>query len=67
MALLGLGILLVVVGLIMAFTNVFGFAGLGGSLIWLGWVVFAVGVVLAIIHFVMGPRRGTVIERRRTI
>lgn len=67
MGLLALGILLVVVGLILSFTNAMGFAPLGDNLVWLGWVVFAVGVILAVIHFVMAPRRDVVVERRRYI
>lgn len=68
MGLLTLGVVLVLVGLIMAFTNVFGFAGLGGSLMWIGWVLVALGVILAIVHLVMGPRRRAVVyERRRGI
>lgn len=67
MGLLTLGVILVLVGLIMAFTNVFGFAGLGGSLMWVGWVLIAVGVILAIVHLVARPRRDVVYERRRGI
>ena len=65
MALLGLGILLVIVGLLLSFTNALGLAGLGDEFVWIGWIVFGVGLLLAIIHFVMGPRRTVVYERRR--
>lgn len=65
MGLLALGIVLVVAGLLLAFTNVLGLAPIGDNLVWLGWVVFAVGVVLAIVSFVMG-RRTVVYDRRRT-
>lgn len=64
MGFLALGILLIVVGVVLAFTNAFGFAGLGGTLVWLGWISLGIGVLLAILHFVMGPRRsGYVVER----
>lgn len=66
MGLLSLGVILVLVGLVLAFTNLFGFAGLGGGLMWLGWVLIAIGVILAIVHVVMG-RRPVVYERRRGI
>ena len=50
------------IGVILAFTNLLGFAALGGTLVWLGWICLGIGVILAILHFVMGPRR-TVVER----
>lgn len=68
MGFLAFGILLIVVGVLLSFTNLLGLAGLGGSLQWIGWICLGIGVILAILHFVMGPRR-TVVEReyRRTI
>lgn len=64
MGLLVLGIVLILAGILVSFTNAFGLAGVGGSLVWLGWVAIAIGVILAIVHFVMAPRRTTVVERR---
>jgi len=64
MALLGLGILLVIVGIVLSFTNAFGFAGLGGSLVWLGWVCIGLGILLAIVHLFTRRRSGVVVERR---
>jgi hypothetical protein len=65
MGLLALGIVLILVGILFSFTNLLGLAGIGDNLQWLGWVVLAIGVVLAIVHFVMAPRRDVVVERRR--
>lgn len=64
MGMMALGIVLVVVGLILAFTNVLGLAELAQPLVWLGWVCVAIGIVLALIY-AFGARRtgGTVIER----
>ncbi len=68
MGLLALGIVLILLGIIFSFTNLLGLAGIGDNLQWLGWVVLAIGVVLAIVHFVTaGRRRDVVIERRRGI
>lgn len=64
MGFLALGIVLIILGVVLSFTNLFGFAGLGGSLVWIGWICIGIGLVLAILHFVMGPRRTTVVERR---
>lgn len=67
MGMLGVGILLIVLGVLVAATNAFGLAEIGATFVWLGWICLAIGVVLAILHFAMGPRT-TVIEReRRTI
>lgn len=68
MGFLAFGILLIVVGVVLSFTNLLGLAGLGGSLAWIGWICLGIGVILAILHFIMGPRR-TVVERetRRTL
>lgn len=63
MGMLALGIVLVLVGLVLAFTNLLGLATLAQPLIWLGWVCVAIGIVLAILHFVGGTRRETVVER----
>lgn len=67
MGLLALGIVLILLGIIFSFTNLLGLAGLGDNIQWLGWVVLAIGVILAIVHFVMAPRREVVYERRRGI
>lgn len=68
MGLLALGIVLILLGIIFSFTNLLGLAGLGGSLQWLGWVVLAIGVILAVVHFLTaGRRREVVVERRRGI
>ena len=67
MGLLTLGIVLVLVGLILAFTNVLGFAGLGSAFVWVGWLCVAIGVVLAIVHLVAGRRTVVVGDRRRGI
>jgi hypothetical protein len=63
MALLALGIILILVGIVLGFTNAFGFAAIGGSLVWLGWVCIGIGVLLAIVHL-FTRRRTTVVERR---
>ena len=63
MGFLAFGIVLILVGIVLAFTNVLGFAALGGTLVWLGWICLGIGVILAILHFVIGPRRTTVVER----
>jgi amino acid transporter len=63
MGFLSLGIVLIVVGILLAFTNLMGFAALGGALVWLGWICIGIGIILAILHFVLAPRRTTVVER----
>lgn len=63
MGMMAFGILLVLVGLVLAFTNVLGLAELSQPLIWLGWVCVAIGVVLALIYLVAGRRRDVVVER----
>jgi hypothetical protein len=63
MGMLAFGILLVVVGLVLAFTNALGLAALSQPLIWLGWVCVAIGVVLALIYAFSGRRRDVVVER----
>lgn len=50
---IGLGIALVLIGLFLTFSNVFGFT-LGVPLMWLGVVLIIAGVVLGIWHFVGG-------------
>lgn len=69
MGFLAFGILLIVAGVLLAFTNALGLGGLGDTFVWLGWICLGIGVILAILHFVMGPRRTTVVERdyRRTL
>lgn len=63
MGMLAFGILLVVVGLVLAFTNVLGLAALSQPLIWLGWVCVAIGVVLALVYAFGARRRDVVVER----
>lgn len=63
MGMLALGIVLVLVGLVLAFTNLLGLAALAQPIIWLGWVCVAIGIVLAIVYFVGAGRRDRVIER----
>ncbi len=53
---LGLGIALLVAGVILSILPFFGV--LAGPLIYIGWVLIAVGVVLAIYHFVTGRTLG---------
>lgn len=65
MGLLAFGIVLIVIGFLVGATNLLGLAELAGPLVWLGWIVLAIGIVLAILHFVMAPRRDVVVERRR--
>jgi protein-S-isoprenylcysteine O-methyltransferase Ste14 len=69
MGLLALGIVLILLGIVFSFTNLLGLAGIGDNLQWLGWVVLAIGVILAIVHFVTAGRRRdeVVVERRRGI
>lgn len=65
MGMMTFGILLVVIGLILAFTNALGLAALSQPLIWLGWVSVAIGVVLALIYAVTARSRDreVVVER----
>lgn len=56
MGLIRLGIVLIIVGLLLSVTGLFGF---GGTLQYVGWVVLAIGAVLAILHYA-GGRRQTV-------
>lgn len=64
MGMMALGIVLVVVGLLLAFTNLLGLATLAQPLIWLGWLCLAIGIVLALVSLVAGRRReGVVVER----
>lgn len=64
MGMLALGIVLVLVGLVLAFTNVLGLATLAQPIIWLGWVCVAIGIVLAVLYFVGGARRRDVVVER---
>lgn len=66
MALLALGILLILVGIVVSFTNVLGLAGIAGSFVWLGWVCIGLGLILAIVHLFSG-RRTVVYERERRL
>lgn len=64
MGMMTLGVVLVVVGLVLAFTNLLGLAELAQPLIWIGWVVLAIGVVLALVSLATrGRRRDVVVER----
>jgi hypothetical protein len=49
MGLIGLGIALILIGLILGLTGAF---GLGGVLVWIGWLMLIVGVILAIVYAV---------------
>lgn len=53
---IGLGIALVLIGLFLTFSNVFGFT-LGVPLMYLGWLLIVAGVALGIWHFVSGRTR----------
>ncbi|HET6405094.1 MAG TPA: hypothetical protein VFH78_10640 [Candidatus Thermoplasmatota archaeon] len=63
MGMMALGILLVIVGLVLSFTNALGLAELAQPLVWLGWVCIAIGIVLALIYAFAGRRRDVVVER----
>lgn len=56
MRFLELGIVLLLIGVVLSFTNVLG--GLGGGLMYVGWICLAVGLILAIVHFVGGGTLG---------
>lgn len=64
MGMMALGIVLVVVGLVLAFTNVLGLAELAQPLVWLGWVCVAIGIVLALIYAFSARRAGTTVVER---
>ncbi|MFA5860499.1 MAG: DUF1328 domain-containing protein [Candidatus Thermoplasmatota archaeon] len=49
---LGLGITLLVIGLVLSIMPFFGV--LAGPLMYVGWILVLVGIVLGIYHFVMG-------------
>jgi hypothetical protein len=66
MGMMAFGILLVVVGLVLAFTNVLGLAELAQPLVWLGWVCLAIGIVLALIYAFGARRRDVIVERDYT-
>ena len=53
---LGLGIALLVIGAILSLLPVFGVA-IGGPLMYIGWILVLVGIVLGIYHFVTGRNR----------
>lgn len=63
MGMMAFGILLVVVGIVLAFTNVLGLAELAQPLVWLGWICVALGIVIALVYAFSGRRRDVVIER----
>jgi disulfide bond formation protein DsbB len=52
---LGLGITLFVIGLILSIIPLFGV--LGGPLMYIGWILILIGIVLGIYHFVTGRNR----------
>lgn len=66
MGMLAFGIVLLVIGVVLAATNFLGLATLSEPLVWLGWVAIAIGIVLAILHFVTAGRArdDVVVERR---
>lgn len=64
MNVIGWGIALVVLGLLLTFTNVFGFVA-GVPLLWLGLLLVGVGIVLGIVHFVTGGARRDRLATRR--
>jgi hypothetical protein len=53
MGLIWLGIVLIVLGVLLSFTGLF---PVGGALANIGWLLLLVGIVLAVLHFVVGPR-----------
>ena len=58
---LGLGIALFVIGLILSIIPFFGVVG--GPLMYIGWILILVGIVLGIYHFVTGRNRAGVRTR----
>ena len=50
---IGLGIVLILIGLLLAATGFFGVAGIVQTI---GWIILAVGVVLAIVHAFSGSQ-----------
>jgi hypothetical protein len=56
--LIGWGVLLVIVGLLLTFSNVFGFVA-GAPIVWLGILLIVAGVIVGIAHFFMGGARRT--------
>ncbi len=53
MGFIRLGIVLIIIGVLLSVTGFFDF---GGTLQYLGWVVLAIGVILAILHYALGDR-----------
>ncbi|MCA1812661.1 MAG: hypothetical protein LC624_01770 [Halobacteriales archaeon] len=56
MGFIWLGIVLIVLGVLLGFTGLF---PLGGALANIGWLLIIVGVILAVLHFIAGPRART--------
>lgn len=63
MGFIGVGIALIVLGIILTFTNVFGFA-IGLPLTGIGIALIVVGIVLAVVHFVTNSTRRATTTRR---
>lgn len=62
---LGLGIALLVVGLILSVLPFFGV--LAGPLMYIGWILVLVGVVLGIYHLATGSGRGRTLGPGKTL
>ena len=64
---LGIGIALLVIGAILSLLPVFGVA-IGGTLMYVGWILVLVGIVLGIYHFATGRNRmGERVRPPRTV
>ncbi|MHB8605911.1 MAG: DUF1328 domain-containing protein [Thermoplasmatota archaeon] len=50
------GIGLLIIGLLLSLTGIGGL--LTGPLVYIGWILLVVGLVLTVLHFVMGSGRG---------
>ena len=53
MGLIWLGILLILAGILLSVV-----LPVAGAIVYVGWIVLAIGVVLAILHFIVRPRAG---------
>lgn len=60
--LIGLGIALVVIGILLSFSNIFGFA-LGAPLVYIGWLLILAGVVVGVWHFMTSRGSGRMRSR----